>query len=165
MESGLGPEWAVWLQEGALGRTMRASFLLYPLTNVLHILGFTALAGGILAVDLRLIGLGRRLALDQVARVMLPVALAGLAVAVPTGALLFVTEAVGMWNNPVFGWKVAIIALAGANALALHAGPWRRVAEWGAPGVKPPPRARAAGAASLLFWGGAVILGRLIAYF
>ncbi|MCX7356199.1 MAG: hypothetical protein NTY59_15510 [Alphaproteobacteria bacterium] len=165
MEHGGGPEWAVWLQEGAVGRTMRESFLLYPLVNVLHILGFTALAGGILAVDLRLVGLGRRLPLDQVARVMLPVALVGLAVSVPTGALLFVTEAVGMWTNPVFGWKVGIIALAGANALALHAGPWRRVAEWGAPGVKPPVFARAAGAASLLFWMSALILGRLIAYF
>lgn len=165
MEHGAGPEWASWLQEGAVGRTMRASFLLYPLVNVLHILGFTVLAGGILAVDLRLIGLGRRLALDQVARVMLPVALIGLAVAVPTGMLLFVTEAVGMWTNPVFGWKVAIIALAGANALVLHTGPWRRVADWGAAGAPPPAYARVAGAASLAFWMGALILGRLIAYF
>lgn len=165
MEHGDVPHVLLWLQNGAVGRIMRESLVLYPAVNVLHILGFTALAGGILAVDLRLVGLGKRFAMDQVARHLLPVALIGLAVAVPTGALLFVTEAVGMWNNPVFGWKVAVIALAGANAVTLHVGPWRRVSEWGAPGATLPAWARAAGAASLTLWTGALILGRLIAYF
>jgi hypothetical protein len=60
------------LQESALGHVMRSSPVLYPVVEILHILGFVALMGSILALDLRLLGLGRAIPIQPMAQLLLP---------------------------------------------------------------------------------------------
>ena len=48
------------LQESALGHAMRSSLALYPAVEILHIFGFVVLVGSILALDLRVLGVGMR---------------------------------------------------------------------------------------------------------
>ncbi|HYD98474.1 MAG TPA: hypothetical protein VEH84_03750, partial [Alphaproteobacteria bacterium] len=96
------PAWLTAIQLSAPAAALRGGIWLYPLVETAHILGFAALFGGILGFDLRLIGFGRALPLDRMARLLLPVAAGGLAVALTTGALLFSVEATAYARNPAF---------------------------------------------------------------
>ena len=154
--------WLLWLQNGVIGQAMRQSALLYPAVEILHILGFALLLGSIVALDLRVLGLGRVLAVADLADHLLPIAVGGFLLAVVTGSLLFATEAASLFDNLAFRTKLVLLAAAGANAAVLHAHAWRGVDRWGASAPRP---ARVAAALSILFWAGVLICGRLIAYF
>ena len=66
----------VWLEQSALGEFMRTSSLwTYPIVNLLHIFGIAALFGAVAVIDLRLLGVKRRIALDAVADTARPAAL------------------------------------------------------------------------------------------
>jgi len=149
-------------QEGPLGLAMRTSPLAYPVAETLHIIGFTLLIGPIVALDLRLLGFGRTLPVAALARLVLPVAIGGFALAVCMGLLLFSADAAHVAINPSFRIKLVLIGLALLNVALLHLGVWRDVATWH--GVVP-ARARIAAVLSLVFWLGALTAGRLIAYF
>jgi hypothetical protein len=150
------------LQESALGHAMRSSPLLYPLAEILHILGFVVLVGSILVLDLRLLGLARGLPLQPLARFLLPLSRVGFALAVAMGILLFSADASHVVRNPAFQVKALLIALALVNVAIAHAGPWRGLAGWER---EAPVAARLTAAGSLVLWLGAVCAGRLIAYF
>lgn len=157
------PGWLLWLQDGALGAAMRQSPTLYPAVEILHILGLALLVGAIVGLDLRLLGLARRLPADGLTRLLRPLAIAGFCLAAPTGFMLFTAEAVSIAKNPMFLAKLTLIALAGANLAIFHLGPWRRVAAWALDG--PPPAARISAALSIALWLGVIACGRLIAYY
>jgi len=110
--------------------------------------------------DLRLLGCGRSLPVQALARHLLPWSWFGLLLIVPSGLLMFSTQP-ELLDNRVFVLKLALIAAAGVNALAFHAGPWRSAEHWGA---APPAPARLHGGASLLLWIGVIACGRLLAY-
>jgi hypothetical protein len=150
------------LQESALGHAMRSSAALYPAVEILHILGFVALVGSILALDLRLLGLGRAMPIPPMARFLLPVSLTGFLLATSMGFLLFSADAAHVARNPAFQTKLVLIAAALVNSAIAHAGPWRHVAQWG---IEASAGAKATALASLLLWVSAICAGRLIAYF
>jgi len=136
---------------------LRDSYLAYPLVNAIHIIGIALLFGAIVPLDLRLIGWRQRTqSVDALANVLVPVAIAGLVLAVPAGLLLFATDARAYVQAPLFQAKLLFIGLGIANALALRRIDWRAA----------PPRGRVAvaGAASILLWLGAIICGRLLGY-
>jgi hypothetical protein len=137
---------------------LRNSTLVYPIVNAVHIIGVALLFGSIVALDLRLVGWRRDVgATDAFARLLLPVAITGLAVAIPAGLLLFATDARAYASSPLFQAKIAVIAIAIANAL------WLRTTDWQGPhGGR---RAALAGVASIALWLAAIVLGRLIGYF
>jgi len=94
----------------------------------------------------------------------LPLTWSGLAVSVVSGFLLFWAEAEKMYANPSFRTKLALLALAGFNALVFHSTIYRSAPEWERRHVSP-WRARATAIASLALWSGVIIAGRAIAYF
>ena len=156
------PAWLVSIQESALGEQMRQSLLLYPIVEIVHLIGIALLVGSIVALDLRLIGLRRFLPATGMARHLLPVSVIGFVMAVGSGSMLFVTEAASLAFNPAFQLKLVLIALGGINAAMFHLGPWRRVARW--EHAAPPPAARIGGALSILLWLSVLTCGRMIAY-
>jgi hypothetical protein len=156
------PAWLLWLQEGAIGQEMRQSPLLYPIVEILHIVGFALLVGAIIGLDLRLIGGARWLSAQGLARHLLRLAIGGFCLAAPMGLLLFVTEAASLAGNATFLTKLVLIALAGTNAVLFHFGAGRGVAAWDL--QRPPPAARVAGALSMSLWLAVLACGRLIAY-
>ncbi|MCE7897522.1 MAG: hypothetical protein DYH19_12235 [Gammaproteobacteria bacterium PRO8] len=164
MEHDAAAAWPLFLalQESALGHAMRAAPMLYPAVEILHILGIVALVGAMLALDLRLLGIGRSVAIQPVAALLLPLARGGFVLAVVMGFLLFSADAAHVIGNPAFQAKLLLIAAALVNILVAHLGPWRRLAFWQADA---PAGAKATAFASLLLWLGAVVAGRLIAYF
>ena len=80
-----------------------------------------------------------------------------------SGFLLFTSDPVTLAENPAFRWKLALIAVAGVNALRFHIGPFRTADDWGQGGTTP-RSARIAAVVSLGAWAAAVTAGRLIAY-
>ena len=136
---------------------LKDSYLAYPLVNTAHIIGIALLFGAIVPLDLRLIGWrSQSEPVDRLSRILVPVAIAGLLIAVPAGLLLFATDARAYAAAPLFQAKMILIALAIANALALRRFDWS--------GSEPNRRVAFAGAASILLWLGAITCGRLLGY-
>jgi hypothetical protein len=150
------------LQESALGHLMRSSPALYPGVEILHIIGFVVLVGSILALDLRLLGWGRSIAIQPMAQLLLPLSRAGFLLAIIMGFLLFSADASHVVKNPAFRVKLLLLAVALVNIVIAHAGPWRDMGRWG---DRIPAGAKVTALLSLLLWLAIICAGRLIAYF
>jgi hypothetical protein len=159
----VGPAWLVWLETTSLAGAMRHWLWLYPIVEIVHIVGFVILVGAAVMFDLRLLGLSRRLPVSGMARHHLPWARAALVLVVPSGVMMFMAHATEFAANPAFQIKLILLAAAGLNALAFHRGAFRKVAGWDGNAVAP-PAARAAAVASLALWVGVIAAGRLLAY-
>ena len=151
------------LEALALARAMREWLWLYPIVEIVHLLGLALLFGSIAVLDVRLLGVGRSLPLRRLAAHVLPWTLASLLLIVPSGLAMFITHAHDFLDNPAFLLKMGLLAAAGVNALLFHFGVFRRAASFDVD-VLPPPRARLAAALSLLLWMGVIACGRLLAY-
>ena len=141
---------------------LRSSVYIYPLVNALHILGLALLVGTIAALDARVLGFARTVPLGDAARLLLPVTIGGLLLAVLAGAALFVVKPQEYAANPVFLVKLGLIVLAVANALWLRLRTDWAVALGGGPvaaGVK------LSAVLSLLLWISVLTAGRMIAFF
>jgi uncharacterized membrane protein len=113
---------------------------------------------------LRLLGwILRRERVSDLTRRLLPWVWAGFAVQVITGALLFSSEAVKVYDNPAFRVKILLILLAGAQALIFQWTSYRNVATWDDSQVMP-AGAKVAGCISILLWIGIVAAGRFIGF-
>jgi hypothetical protein len=86
----------------------------------LHVASAAMLFGAILIVDMRLIGVMRRLDLRQLAALTLPWAVGGALVAIVTGVVLLMFDPVAHGVHTYFLPKMALIVLGFANALAFH---------------------------------------------
>jgi hypothetical protein len=158
-----GAAWLVWLETSAPAHAMRASIWLYPIVEIVHIIGFVVLVGAAVMFDLRLLGVSRALPASAMARHHLPWARAALLLVVPSGVAMFVAHATDFAENPAFRLKLLFLALAGLNALLFHRGIYRSVDGWDA-NTRVPLVARAAAVASLVLWAGVIAAGRLLAY-
>jgi hypothetical protein len=153
-----------WVDGTRLNAVLRQSNWMFDALDVIHTLGIILVAGTIMLVDLRLLGLGlRREPVSDVVSRIVPWTLSGFGLMFVSGGLLFCSEAVKMYNSPVFRIKLSLLALAGLNALVFHSTIYRQAADWDDKTVLP-VRARLAGLASLLLWTGIIIAGRAIAY-
>ena len=156
-------ELASALQDTGLATALRQSFWVYPLVNAGHIVGLALLFGAIVPLDLRLLGFWPKVPLAAMGRILLPVAIAGLLLAVPTGALLFSVRAAEYAAMPLFGVKFALIACAIANALLLRLSlAWTVHEHSELAGTT--PRLQLAGALSIGLWLAAITAGRMIGY-
>jgi hypothetical protein len=154
---------AAALQDTAIATALRQSFWVYPLVNAGHIVGLALLFGAIVPLDLRLLGVWRRVPLAAMGRILLPVAIGGLALALPTGFLLFATRASEYAATPLFWIKLSLIACAIANALLLRLSlAWTAHAQSELIGST--ARLRAAGALSIGLWLAVIVAGRMIGY-
>lgn len=153
-------EWLAALEAAEFARALRRSVWVYPLVNAGHLLGVALLVGGIIPLDLKLIGAWRSQPVAPLWRVLTRSAAVGLMLAIVFGFLLFSTRATEYAASPFFVAKMIVVGAATANALALrfHARDPASPARW-------PPRLRIAAAISLAGWLSALTLGRLVGYF
>jgi uncharacterized membrane protein len=152
-----------WLDASALAQAMRGSIWMYPIVEIVHIVGFVLLVGSIAMFDLRVLGFARALPVQQLGRHLLPWSVASLALIVPAGVMMFSAHPHDFVSNRVFQLKLLLIVLAGLNALMFHVGVYRTVAAWNT--TKPAPAlARVQALVSLAIWIGVICCGRLLAY-
>jgi hypothetical protein len=143
---------------------MRNSLWLFDITETTHTLGIVLVAGTIMLVDLRLLGMGlRQEPVSHVVSRIVPWTLSGFALMFFTGGWLFSAEASKLYHSPAFRIKLLLLSLAGLNALIFHLTVYRSAAEWDER-IAIPARARVAGLISLVLWIGIIAAGRSIAY-
>lgn len=151
-----------WLHDTAFAAWVREADTVwaYPTVLFLHSLGMAILVGLNSALDLRILGVGRRIPLAPLAR-FFPLMWCGFWINAMSGTALFMADAVQKAANPVFYIKLLLIALSIVNMRLL------KTKVFGAPDVdtRPlPANAKLLATTSLVFWMGAITAGRLMAY-
>ena len=156
-------DWFAALEALPLVAGLRSSRWTYASVNASHILGIALLFGAIVPLDLRLVGCWRSVSIKALARILVPIAAAGLVLAISAGALLFSIRAVQYAGTTLFQVKMALIACGIANALLLR---WAVAWEVNSHdiGALPPLRLRAAGALSIALWLSVIVCGRMLAF-
>lgn len=143
------------LEAASFAQHLRASQLSYPLVSALHIVGLALLFGGIVPVDLRLLGLWPDVPREALLKTCRKVAVAGLALSISMGFLLFATRATEYAAAPPFQIKISLLCLALLN-IALAA---RALAS------NEEGRLRLHAGLSIILWLSVIFAGRAIAYF
>lgn len=148
---------------------LRQSFWAYPIVNALHILGIALLVGGILPLNLRLIGFLKTYAVKPMVRLCVPIAAVGLTMAIITGLMLFSVKPVDYIRTDLFQAKIGLIGAAMINiALVRYNASWQDIVEAEDSIMntsEPDFNLRIAGAVSMIVWIGVLFLGRFVGYF
>jgi hypothetical protein len=158
-------EFMAWLQGSLLGHAMRESGVwTYGVVNLVHILGVASLFGGVLVLDLRLLGFWRNIPLSAITIPTVPIATTGFCIAVTTGLGLFATKATEYAGNPFLYIKFSAIALGILNVFILS-----RSSAWQSHRTRDLSRREqsqlaAVGGISLFCWLTAITAGRMIGY-
>jgi hypothetical protein len=153
-----------WLEASSLAVYIRQSHVLYPLIELVHILGFVFLVGSAFLFDFRLMGISKRIPVTDLARHLLPWSRRSLFLVIPSGLLLFMSEATALSTNRILGIKLILIGLAFTNAGYFHRYTFKTISAWDH--LQPTPiAAKAAGIISLMLWTGVLTCGRFLAYF
>lgn len=127
----------------------------YPALEATHIAGIAMLLGSLLLFELRVWGVGVELPVRALGRVALRLSLAGFGLAALSGLTMFATQPAELLANRAFQVKLALLVVAGLNAIAFH---WRGAA------AKLDAAAKAQTAISVGLWLAIIICGRWIAY-
>ena len=150
-----------WLDDSPLSHYVAETLWVYPTLETTHTIGMALLIGSLGLIDLRVLGFKPELPLLETQR-LLPLAWLGFTLNAFSGTLLFVSDAVKFSHSYTFGLKIALIILGGINAALLGRSVFRASA--GAASLEPTTGAKWIAGTSLVFWFGAIIAGRLIAY-
>ena len=162
MPKQVGRKWALWLESTSLAEAMRERRWLYPIVEIVHILGIIVLVGSAALFDFRLLGLSRQLSVAQLSRYVLPWARLSVLAIVPAGVLMFVSNAASLSANPVFRLKLILIVLAVLNVLVFHGWTGKSI---GDRETAVPIGAKVSAIVSLIVWVGIISCGRLLAFF
>jgi len=121
--------WCDWLQHSWWVASIEGSVAASVLVELGHYFGFFLIVGSIAVVDLRILGLaGRGQNAAHLAGQLFPVMWTGLIVAVLTGFLMFAGDAIALFPNPVFRFKLLVVLLAVVFGVIVqwNAGRWSR---------------------------------------
>jgi uncharacterized protein DUF6644 len=103
----------MWCENSAVGDAIRNSKWLFPFIEAIHLLGLALIGGAVLVVDLRLFGvILRRQPVAQLARDAQRWLIVSLAIMIPTGTLMFTSEAIKCYYHPAFWMKMTSLFLA-----------------------------------------------------
>jgi len=140
-----------------LGQAARSTGWLYPLANLVHVLGAALVVGAIATFDIQVLRSLREA--PVVWHTAIPVAVVGLVFQAASGVVLLSAEASTVVRNPAFQFKMAMLIFALANVAVFH---WRfgSALKTGArlDGAQP------LAAVSLASWILVLLAGRSIAY-
>jgi hypothetical protein len=161
---------ASWAAATALGAGISGSNWLFAAIESFHLAGLAVLGGAVVLVDLSLLGVA--LAdepLPALSRDAEPWLLAGLAVTIASGALLFLSEATkfysaGFWDSaeaPFVAKMVFLFAAIGFTFTVRRR--WLRAAD--RPAGRPSARDRIVATTSLLLWLAVGVGGRAIGFY
>jgi uncharacterized membrane protein len=134
----------------------------WPASETVHFIGLCLLFGVVLVVDLRMLGFMRGIPFSTLHR-LLPWGVLGFGINVLTGILFFIGAPPDFYvNNSAFIWKLALILVAGVNALYFTV--FEQAWTVGA-GDTPPMAAKVAAASGILVWTGVIFCGQMLPFF
>jgi hypothetical protein len=153
-----------WLESTPWSIALHESIWVYPIVESVHVLTLCLFVGLTVMVDLRLTGASlSSTPVSQVIRRFGPWIMAGFAVMVASGALLFYAVPVKTYLNIFFRLKMTFLLISGLNVAVFHFTTSRTMPRWDLD-TRPPVPARLAGGVSLALWAAVAVCGRLIAY-
>ena len=149
-----------WCENSAVGEAIRSSQWLFPVIESVHLLALVLIAGAVLVVDMRLLGLGlRRQPVAQLARDAQPWLIGSLMVMLATGILLFLSEATKCYYSLAFSVKMTSLLLAIIFTFTV-----RRKVALADEGRVGPLWSRLVAVISVALWSGVGIGGRWIGF-
>jgi hypothetical protein len=152
-----------WMNDSWLGVVTREYHYIFTICLVVHFIGLSLLMGGIGIVDMRLLGFPRQLPIAAAMK-FLPIAIIGFVINLLTGITMVSYDPVDYWLNPAFKIKMALLLLAGLNALWFTLAEQRHVlsqpSDW-----RTSIAVRSSAALSLLLWFAIIYWGRMIVAF
>lgn len=151
-----------WMEGTAIAQFILSSTWVFPMLETLHFIGLILLMGSLYVMDLRFMGLAKRIPLQAVLNYV-PVALLGFVINLSTGILFIFTDPFRYYSNFSFRLKMLGILLAGLNAI------WFKFSvDWkllmSDPTATPSSTTRLLAGISLVLWTAVIALGRLIPY-
>ncbi len=147
-----------------LSNAIRENVNAFPVIESLHVLAVALVFGTILIVDLRLLGVAsHRRGAQRLITELLPFTWGAFVLAVVTGSLMFISNALSYAANAQFLLKMVALAVAGLNMAWFHSTAYRRIGQWDED-MPPPLAARVAGILSILTWTTVIFLGRWIGF-
>ena len=152
-----------WLEDGSLAVAIRQSIWLYPALEILHITGIVLLVGAAFMFDLRLLGFAKRLPVSALANYLLAWSRRGLLLIIPSGIMLFITNATTLGYDPVFRLKMVLLLIAGLNALVFHRFTFSVISSSNEVTTLT-IRSKLAAIVSICVWLAIITCGRLLAY-
>ena len=149
------------LQDTWIAHLVAESLWGYPTLETIHTVGMALLIGSLGLINIRILGFKPELPILET-RKLLPLAWLGFTLNAISGTLLFTSDATMFYESYTFRLKIFLIILGGINAGLLGSKIFQN-APAGVP-VTPTTGAKWLAGTSLVFWFGAIICGRLIAY-
>ena len=155
-------DFLIWLENTALGLWVAQSIWGYPIVLSSHAVGMAIVVGTVVMISLRLLGFARDMPITSFNNLSV-VAGAGVLLNVLSGLALFSGDPTKFFYHPVFWIKILLIILGVLSVWwALRIARLTRDVSTGK--LEVPVDAKVFAFLSLVFWPGAIIAGRLIAY-
>jgi hypothetical protein len=155
-------EFFTWLETTAIAAAIRNHPWVYPALETAHYLGLACLVGGIMLIDLRLLGFAKSLPMRSMIG-LVPWVWIGFIINATSGTLIFIYGATGFSGNPAFQLKLVLMLLAGINAMIFTLAASRSGDSWVESG-QVPPAIKLVATGSFILWLGVVTAGRWMAY-
>jgi len=155
-------EFLQWLESTPIADAVRTYGWIYPALESAHYIGIACLVGAIMLIDLRLLGVAKRLPLATMIT-LLPWVWAGFIINLFSGGIIFIYGASGFGPSPAFQLKMFLIVLAGVNAFLFELAARSGRTTWVASG-NAPLYVKGIATLSFLLWMGVVTTGRWMAY-
>jgi hypothetical protein len=133
-----------WCEHSWVGQTIQSSVWLFPVIESIHLVGLGVIAGAVLIVDMRLLGVGLR---------------GSLALMFASGSLLFSSEATKCYSSFPFWIKMSSLLLAIIFTFAVKSAVIRNKLD-----QRYPLLGKATGLISLALWFGVAWGGRWIGF-
>jgi uncharacterized membrane protein len=144
----------------AIGAFVTDNTWVWPASEALHFVGLCLLFSVVLIVDLRMLGMAKKLSFSALYQ-LLPFGMLGFAVNLVTGMAFFISTPGQYTKNIAFHWKILLLVLAGINVLyfMLLDEAW----EVG-PGDDAPITAKIAAASAIFLWIGVLYFGHMLPF-
>ena len=149
-----------WLTSASIGSFVISRTWVWPASETLHFIGLCLLFGVVLLVNLRMLGMMKNVPLAALHR-LLPWGILGFGINTITGILFFLASPEQYTQNVAFHWKMALILLAGGNALYLTVFDEAWVL---GPGDDAPLTTRVVAASTIGLWVGVIYCGRMLPF-
>ena len=143
---------------------IRESQYFAPYLIVAHVVVMSIVAGLVLMMDLRLMGVANmRTPFSELQRRLFPWQMFGMTLAAITGLMLAYSDPMRFYVNIFFWMKMLMMVLTALNAMAFHYITYNSVKTWDSKDTTP-FGARLSGAVSVVLWALVIVSGRLIPY-
>src|SRR5262245_2725324 len=132
----------------------------WPSCETLHFVGLSMLFSVLLLVDLRILGMAKRMSFAALYQ-LLPLGMIGFAMNLTTGMVFFIAAPEQYTKNPVFYWKILFVILGAVNVLyfMLLDEPWKVNA-----GDDAPLTAKLVAGSALFVWVGVLFFGHMLPF-